>query len=95
MTPDQEAHLEAIKDEFDRLYDAKYRLGQAEHGGCVWRKPGLVGLAIDEALDLFGYLYSLRCQLREARALLREGKSAEALNVLEVGNPEGVREEGD
>jgi len=38
MTPKQEQHLQFIIAEFKRLYEPKYRAGQKEHGGDLWRK---------------------------------------------------------
>jgi len=65
MTPDQEEHLARIKNEFDNLVDAKYRKGQAEHGGDLFTKSKieLVNLAIDEAIDQVVYLLTLRNKL--------------------------------
>ena len=38
MTPSQEAHLARVQERFSQLLDAKYRAGQAENGGYLWRK---------------------------------------------------------
>lgn len=62
MTPDHEAHLQRLKDAITRDIDAKYRKGQAEHGGNLWRKPGMLENAIEEVLDLATYLYTLKEQ---------------------------------
>ncbi len=56
MTPDQEAHLARIKSEVMADLDAKYRGGEAEHGGNLWEKPGMLERAYEEALDLCIYL---------------------------------------
>ena len=64
MNAEHEAHLQQIKDEFFKLVDTKYRKGQAEHGGNLWAKPGLLDMAIDEAIDQVVYLLTLREQLR-------------------------------
>lgn len=63
MNEQQEEHLEDIKYEFTRLVDAKYRAGQKEHGGELWRKRGLINMAIEEAIDQVVYLITLRDQL--------------------------------
>ena len=62
MTPEQEFHLARIKSEFTSLVDAKYRAGQAEHGGDLIEKEelSLVNMAIDEAIDMVVYLITLR-----------------------------------
>lgn len=62
MTNEQEQHLADIKVEFERQVDAKYRKGQAEHGGDLWKKPGVLEMAMDECVDHFVYLYVLREQ---------------------------------
>lgn len=60
MTPEQENHLQSIKDEFVSLVDAKYRKGQAEHGGDLMEKDGILDMAIEEAIDLVVYLLTLK-----------------------------------
>lgn len=45
----------------------KYLRGQAEHGGQLWQKSGLLDMAIDEAIDQVIYLLTLREQLRRSR----------------------------
>ena len=63
MTPEQEKHLLDIKEAFTQLVDTKYRKGQAEHGGSLWDKRGLIDMAIDEAIDQVTYLITLKRQL--------------------------------
>lgn len=63
MTEVHEQHLARLKATIAAELDAKYRKGQAEHGGFLWRKPGMLDQAIDEVLDLAVYLYTLRDQL--------------------------------
>lgn len=62
MSPDQEEHLENIKDDFVRRVDKKYRKGQREHGGDLFTKSDsdLIDMAIDEAIDQVVYLLTLR-----------------------------------
>lgn len=62
MTDDQESHLARLKAEIAADIDAKYRAGQAHHGGNLWQKPGLLEMAIEEVLDLAAYLYALKEQ---------------------------------
>ena len=61
MTPEQEAHLQAIKARFNIETDKKYRAGQAEHGGNLWEKTDefLLYAAIEEAIDQVTYLVTL------------------------------------
>lgn len=68
MTADQEAHLARLKATITADLDAKYRAGQAEHGGNLWEKPGMLEAAIEEALDQLTYLYTLRDQ-RDSRRM--------------------------
>lgn len=62
MTDEQEAHLQRIKDDFLRDVDAKYRKGQAEHGGDLWKKPGVLEMAMDECVDHYVYCHVLKEQ---------------------------------
>lgn len=73
MTPAQEEHLARIKNAFDNLADAKYRKGQAEHGGDLFEKSALelIDMAIDEAIDQVVYLLTARDKLLELIAQRR------------------------
>lgn len=64
MTPEQEQHLQSIKDEFSRLVDPKYRKGQQEHGGDLFNLSSyqLVLMALEEAIDQVVYLVTLKAQ---------------------------------
>jgi len=65
MSSKQEQHLNDIKESFERLVDAKYRKGQAEHGGNLADMSGLqlIDNAIDEAIDAFVYLTTLKAKM--------------------------------
>lgn len=65
MSPAQEAHLAKIQLEVNQRLSAKYRKGQAEHGGNLWDNPTLdvVNFAIDEAIDQLTYLLTIKEQL--------------------------------
>jgi hypothetical protein len=58
-----EAHVNRILDQFNADLRAKYEAGQSEHGGELWNKRGLLDHAIEEAIDMVVYLYTLREQL--------------------------------
>ena len=62
MTNEQENHLQSIKNSFTELVDAKYRKGQAEHGGDLASMDilKLIDCTIDEAIDQVVYLLTLR-----------------------------------
>ena len=62
MDPAHEAHIGRILAQFSADAHAKYALGQQEHGGSLWEKPGMIEHAIEEAIDLVVYLYTLREQ---------------------------------
>lgn len=62
MTPEQEEHLQQVKADFIRDVDAKYRKGQAEHGGDLWKKPGVLEMLMDECVDFYVYAHVLREQ---------------------------------
>jgi len=47
------------------LYDTKYRKGQKEHGGDLWKKKHIIDMAIEEAIDQVGYLITLREQIKD------------------------------
>ena len=61
MTPDR--HCEHILDRFNEEFRKKYRRGQLEHGGELWSRPELIDWAIEEAIDMVAFLYTLRDQL--------------------------------
>lgn len=69
MTPDQELHLKSILHTFAIQADAKYRAGQVEHGGNLWDLPvmQLIDNAIDEAVDQFVYLVTIRNKVAKMR----------------------------
>lgn len=73
MTSDQEQHLYDIKTRFCAGVDQKYRAGQLEHGGDLWRKPGLFPMLKDEVRDFVVYAHTLEQQLRDVLALMEAG----------------------
>lgn len=70
MDAQHEAHLKRIVDRFSADVSAKYRKGQAEHGGNLWQKGGMIDFAIEEVIDLAVYLYTLKEQVEEAEKAL-------------------------
>ena len=62
MSPEHEAHLKRIINDFNADLAAKYEAGQQEHGGNIWEKGGMLDHAIEEAIDMVVYLYTLREQ---------------------------------
>jgi hypothetical protein len=62
MSPEHEKHLAGIIRDLSRDIDAKYRKGQEEHGGALWRRPVWKD-AWEEVLDLCTYVHTLKLQL--------------------------------
>ena len=59
-----EAHLQRILTDTDAALTAKYRAGQKEHGGQLWKKSGMMARLLEEHLDALVYAHTLREQLR-------------------------------
>ena len=55
MQPDHEAHLQRLLAWVSTKLARKYRRGQAEHGGKLWEKPGLLTELHAETFDLLAY----------------------------------------
>jgi len=76
MNESQEHHLKRIKDAFDGWCDSKYRAGAFEHGGDLQELSPLelIDAAIDEAIDSFTYLFTIRHGPRSPmpQSILRE-----------------------
>lgn len=83
MPPSCEAHLHRVKERVTQLMDAKYRKGQAEHGGFLWRRR-MMPEVMAETLDLACYVMTLEEHIEEVKNLCVRGetgdmKPAEAL----------------
>ncbi len=72
MKPSQEAHLARVKERFGQLLDAKYRAGQSQHGGFLFKKRMLPNV-IEETLDLAVYVMTLEEQIEEIKNLCASG----------------------
>lgn len=59
----QEQHLANIKEDFAREVDKKYRAGQEQHGGDLWAKKDLINKALEEIIDLYVYMSTLKTQI--------------------------------
>lgn len=62
MTPEQEQHLAEVKQSFLDAVDVKYRGGVRDHGGDIWKKPGILEMLMDECVDFYVYAESLKRQ---------------------------------
>ena len=63
MKQQQEQHLANIKEDFLREVDKKYRAGQEQHGGDLWAKKDLIDKALEEIIDLYVYMVTLKTQI--------------------------------
>lgn len=71
MTPQQEVHVQKIEAQFAHQMRMKYAKGAKEHKGNLFDLPAIVLVqnAIDEAIDQFVYLVTLRDRLvKDAQA---------------------------
>lgn len=64
MTPRSRRNLGRILREVPKRIEQKYRKGSMEHGDDLF-EIDLVDEAIDEAIDLIIYLYTLRAGLKK------------------------------
>jgi hypothetical protein len=78
MSPEHEKHLASILSDLVKDVSAKYRRGQEEHGGALWRRPVWKD-AWDEILDLCTYHHTLRMQLSVIADLALLGASDESV----------------
>lgn len=72
MSPEQEIHVSQVLQRTVEHIDEKYRKGQQEHGGNLWKKGilRLIGPQIrDEAADQVVYADVLMEQLSEIREI--------------------------
>jgi len=78
MSPEHEKHLQGILADLVRDVSAKYRAGQEQHGGALWRRPVWKD-AWDEILDLCTYVHTLKMQLSVIGDLALRGASDETV----------------
>ena len=78
MSPEHEKHLAGILADLVKDVSAKYRKGQDEHGGALWRRPVWKD-TWDEVLDLCTYVHTLRLQLSVIADLALQGAADESV----------------
>ena len=78
MSEEHEKHLAGIINDLARDVSKKYRKGQEEHGGALWRRPVWKD-AWYEILDLSVYMHTMRLQLSVIAELALQGASDESL----------------
>jgi len=76
MSEEEERHLDGLKNRVTQLLDAKYRKGQAEHGGKLWEKRVFPELR-DEMVDFISYVLTLEAQIYEAKAMCNAAKNGD------------------
>jgi len=79
MDQSHEEHLERILHDNAEDTAIKYRVGDADHGGRLWVKSGIVKNIRQEATDLSVYTHVLGEQLKHVENLLLAGQPDEAL----------------
>jgi len=92
-------HIEYILSNVSDRLPEKYLKGVAEHKGNLWRKR-VDAFQTDEVIDFIVYHFTNLEQKEEAIAKLGSALGArdwglvkESLNILTIGNPEGIPEE--
>jgi hypothetical protein len=67
MKPKQEEHLKGLVKKISEDFEEKYRRGAKEHGTILseYKEETLIDEAINEALDLCAYLYTLKEKINE------------------------------
>jgi len=65
LTGAQQDHLAGAIYAFSTAMRNKYAAGQAQHGGDMWLKSGMLKEAQAEVIDQWTYLFTLEQQLRE------------------------------
>ena len=70
MTEEHERHLRYIKERISHLLTARYRQGQAHHGGKLWEDRNVFSDALEEVVDLVSYMITLEQKLESASAAL-------------------------
>ena len=78
VTSEHEKHLAGILRDLTKDLDAKYRKGQEEHGGALWRRPVWKD-AWDEILDLAVYMHTLKMQLSVIAEIALMGAADESV----------------
>jgi len=78
MSAEHERHLSGILSDLVKDVSSKYRKGQAQHGGALWRRP-VWRDAWDEVLDLCTYVHTLKLQLSVIADLALRGAADESV----------------
>lgn len=62
MTSEHYNHLEQLQQSFYSAVAIKYEAGVKQHGGMLWTKPGIIDKALEEVVDMYVFLYTLKMQ---------------------------------
>lgn len=60
MNKKQTKHCDTITRDFAKSLRLKYKKGAKEHGGNLWDNKHLLDEALNEVVDLYSYLHTLR-----------------------------------
>lgn len=74
MRISQRLHINAITRSFKKLATEKYAKGVKEHGGNLWEVSGLIDMALDECIDQYIYLTTLKSQIIKSEVVLGKRK---------------------
>jgi len=74
MRKAQKQHINDITNLFKELATTKYEKGCSEHGGNLWEVQGLIDMAMEECIDQFIYLSTLREQIIQSGVQLGKRK---------------------
>jgi hypothetical protein len=74
MNKENELNLMSIIEQAIDRIDRKYRKGDEQHGGKLWKKKGIIEMAIDEAIDQVVYLITLKQQIDSKTLYTVRGK---------------------
>jgi len=83
MDAAKQRHLDQNVARISKLQIDKYKKGQIEHGGQMWKKTGMLHAAMEEVADLANYLPTIELQLARAVRLIKAGDTDKGLLILQ------------
>ncbi len=83
MNKEQTLHAASCLDLFNEEAALKYSMGQKEHGGNMWEKPGMLRNAYMECIDFMFYTSVIGQQVDAAKEALENGDMMTCWEILE------------